>query len=90
LESSSGTQVLINRLRRNEGSKAVSLFKKAIPEFWMEILENDSPTMFSVMGSFGSLAALLYFRLSNLCKEQSINIIELKQVQNCLGKRVAD
>ena len=58
----------MNRLRNS--NKAVSLFKKAIPDFWMEILENETPMIFNVMGAFGSLAALIFFRTSKLCKER--------------------
>ena len=50
---------------------SLSYFIEGIPDCWLEILDMDSPAMFSVMKSYGALACLLYFRLSKLCKENS-------------------
>lgn len=50
--------------------KGISYFSEVIPDFWLEVLEKDTPMMFAVMRSFGSLAAVLYFRIGKLCKER--------------------
>ena len=52
-------------------SQSLSYFMEGIPDCWLEILEMDTPAMFSVMKSYGALACLLFFRISKLCKENT-------------------
>ena len=49
--------------------KGLAYFNDVIPDCWLEILETDTPLMYQIMQSFGSLACLLYYRVCKLCKE---------------------
>lgn len=55
----------------------------------MEILENESPQIFSVMGAFGSLAALIFFRTSKLCKERT-DLQDLRSIYYCISKKFSE
>lgn len=55
----------------------------------MEILENESPQIFSVMGAFGSLAALIFFRTSKLCKERP-DLQDLRSIYYCISKKFSE
>ena len=49
--------------------KGLAYFSEVIPDCWLEILDKDTPMMYAIMQSFGSLACLLYYRVYRLCKE---------------------
>jgi hypothetical protein len=49
--------------------KGLAYFSEVIPDCWLEVLDKDTPMMYKIMQSFGSLACLLYYRICRLCKE---------------------
>ncbi len=66
--------------------KGLAYFSEVIPDCWLEILDKDTPMMYSIMQSFGSLACLLYYRVYRLCKEhKDLQDLRLLRSITCVG-----